>query len=383
MARPKAAGRRTGSLVERSPGRWLVRWFIGKDAAGKRQYDSKTIVGNKKDAEAFLATVVVAVDKGTYVAPSKKTLGEWLNAWLDHEAKRKISVTTLKNYRMRLKTIIANIGHIKLSALTDDHIQEQYSKMLDEQKLDPRTVHYSHTVLKQALRRAVKKKFLMQNPCDDLVLPRQVRSVMVVWTEPQVSLFLEQTKDDEFHLFWHLLFATGLRPQEAFALKWENLDGGKLRVQRGLTKTETYGVYEVGQTKTKNGDRTVTLPEATIAKLKAHKAAQAAQMLAAGPAYARDGFVFADERGKHLYPPTLTNRWLKLVARSGLPRMTMYGCRHTHATILLRACVNPKVVAERLGHGSVVITLNQYSHVLPDTQEGVAAKIDGLLFKTA
>jgi integrase len=306
---------------------------------------------------------------------------EYLTFWLDHVAKPAISATTLKNYRFRLKPIIDHLGHLKLNQLTDTALQKEYTRMSDEAKLDPRTVRYTHTVLKQALRRAVKKKLMVENPCEDAILPRQVRSQMVVWTEKQVSLFLEQTKDDSFYLFWHLLFATGLRPQEAQALKWVDLDGAKLRVQCAVIKTDSYGVYEIGQTKTKNGARTVTLPEATVALLKAHKAQQAREILAAGEGYTRNDFVFADERGNHVYPPTLFNRWGKLVERSGLPRMTMYGCRHTHATILLRACVNPKVVSERLGHGSVVITLNTYSHVLPDTQEGVASKVDDLLFK--
>lgn len=383
MARPKSAGRRTGSVTPRGDDRWLVRWFIGRDEAGKRKYDSKTIEGKKKDAEAFLAAQVVAVESNTYVAPSKQTVKEYLTKWLDHVAKRKVSAATLNSYRSRLTPLFERIGHLRLDRISHETIQQEYTRMLDDASLSPATVCHTHVILKQAFRRAVKTRLLVTNPADHVILPRKVREEMVVWDEKQVSIFLDQTKNHRWHMLWHLLFATGMRPQEVFTLKWADIDGGKLRVQRALVTTGTYGVYEVSQPKTKKGRRTITLPEATQAHLKSYKAAQAAQMLSAGEAFTRNDFVFANEAGQHLDPAQVRRSFVGLVKRSKLPVIRLYGARHTHATILLRACVNPKVVSERLGHSSVVITLDTYSHVLPDTQEEVAAKLDALLFKVS
>lgn len=206
---------------------------------------------------------------------------------------------------------------------------------------------------------------------------------MSVWIEEQVTTFLGLTAGTTMGPLWHLLFATGMRPQEALALKWADLDGSTFRVVRALKTTLKYREYEVGEVKTKRGKRPIVLPAETLRVLQAHRRTQAAVILAAGGAYKRLDFVFADAEGGFIDPVYVARRFKTAVKRSKLPKIRLYDARHTHATILLRACVNPKIVADRLGHASVVITLDTYSHVLPDTQEEVAAKLDGLLFSRA
>jgi Site-specific recombinase XerD len=377
----KQKARRVGTVEARGENRWLVRVFLGRDDLNKRKYAAKTVLGSRKDAEMTLATMVAAQDQGTFVAPSKQTLGDFLTQWLDNDVSMKVSEGTLVTYRQRLTTdIIKPLGHHRLDKVTSQMIQAQYRKLTAE-GLGSRSVQYTHVLLRTALKKAVGLRLLNINPTEHATVPKREHREMSVWVEEQVSTFLGLAAGHALFPLWHLLFATGLRPQEALALKWGDLDGNKLRVQRALKTTSVYKAYEVGETKTKRGKRSVTLPAETMVVLQPHRRTQAAAMLKGGASYKRNDYIFADDEGEHLSPPNVARQWKTLVKRSKLPAIRLYDTRHTHATILLRACVNPKVVADRLGHASVVITLDTYSHVLPDTQEEVAVKLDTLLFK--
>jgi integrase len=379
MAKQKA--RRVGTIEARGDNRWLVRVFLGRDDTGKRKYAAKTVEGSRKEAETALSTMVSQQDQGTFVAPSKQTLGDFLTAWLDNDVSLKVTEGTMVTYRQRLTNdIIKPLGHHRLDKVTPQMIQAQYRKLAEE-GLSGRSIQYTHVLLRTALKKACGMRLLNQNPTEHVTVPKKEHREMSVWIEEQVTTFLGLTAEHALYPLWHLLFATGLRPQEALALKWADLDGGKLRVQRALKTTLKNGVYEIGSTKTKRGTRSVTLPAETLSVLQAHRRAQAVAILKAGASYKRNDFIFAEETGEHLGPQNVARQWERAVKRSKLPKIRLYDTRHTHATVLLRACVNPKVVADRLGHASVVITLDTYSHVLPDTQEEVAVKLDQLLFK--
>ncbi len=380
----KQKARRVGTIEPRGDNRWLVRVFLSRNEEGKRVYASKTVVGSRKEAETALSTMVAQQDQGTFVAPSKQTLGDYLTRWLDNDVSMKVTEGTMVGYRQRLTgDIIKPLGHLRLDKVTSQMIQAQY-RTLTEGGLGARSVQFTHVLLKTALKKAVGLKLINQNPAEHATVPKKEHREMSVWDEAQVSTFLGQTAGHLLFPLWHLLFATGLRPQEALALKWADLDGGKLRVQRALKTTLKYKVYEVGETKTRRGKRTVTLPQETLGVLKSHRSKQAAGILSKGSLYQRaNDYIFADETGEHLSPVNVARQWKTAMKRSGLPLIRLYDTRHTHATVLLRACINPKVVADRLGHASVVITLDTYSHVLPDTQEEVATKLDSLLFKRA
>jgi integrase len=382
MAKQKA--RRVGTIESRATDRHLVRVFLGRNAEGKRQYASRTVEGTRKDAENVLAAMIAQQDTGAFVAPSKQTLGDYLTKWLEHDVSMKVSQGTLASYRQRLiADIVEPLGHHRLDKVTSQMIQAQYKKLQDG-GLGARSISYTHTLLKTALKKAVGLRMISQNPCEHATVPKKEHREMSVWNEAQVATFLGSTKDTVLHSLWHTLFATGLRPQEALALKWADLDAGKLRVQRALKTTLKYREYVVGETKTKRGKRTVALPAASVAVLQEHRRTQLVGMMKAGADYKRHDYIFADALGGFMDPVFISRKFKTAVKRAssaaGLPSIRLYDARHTHATILLRACVNPKVVADRLGHASVVITLDTYSHVLPDTQEEVAAKLDGLLF---
>jgi integrase len=274
------------------------------------------------------------------------------------------------------------IGHLKLDRVAHQTIQALYKALQDELKYSPRTVRYTHTVLSQAFKKAVAWRVLSHNPCDNVTLPKKEGIEQQVWTAEQVNEFLSTTREHPCHALWELLLNTGMRPGEAFGLKWADLEGNRIRVQRAVIESQEKGQYTIGEPKTTKSRRTVTLTDSTLQALKAHRAHQAEEFLAAGETYQRQDFIFANQKGGSLNIHAVDTRWETCVRKSGLPRITLYGCRHTHATVLLKAKVNPKIVSERLGHASIVITLDTYSHVLPDMQDEVVTKL-GMLTATS
>jgi integrase len=238
-------------------------------------------------------------------------------------------------------------------------------------------------VLSQAFKKAVAWRVLANNPCDSVTLPKKECVERQVWTPEQVNTFLNATREHPWYSLWEILLNTGMRPGEAFGLKWSDLEGNKIRIQRAVVESREKGRYTLGEPKTKKSKRTVTLAESTLYALRAHRARQAGEMLAAGESYNRQDFMFATSKGSFLNIHAVDTRWETCVRKSGLPRITLYGCRHTHATVLLMAGVNPKIVSERLGHASIVITLDTYSHVLPDMQDEVVTKLGMLTARGA
>jgi integrase len=379
MAKQKPpAGRKPGQIVSRGPDRWLVRVYVGINEEGKRRYVSKVISGKFKQAQAYLGTQLSSLEQRTFVPPAKQTVREFLRSWLDDTASQKVSASTLRSYRERLKAVEQRIGHLKLDRVAHQTIQALYKALQDELKYSSRTVRYTHTVLSQAFKKAVAWRVLPHNPCDNVTLPKKEGVERQVWTTEQVNTFLNATREHPWHALWELLLNTGMRPGEAFGLKWGDLEGSRIRVQRAVIESQEKGQYTIGEPKTKKSRRTVTLADSTLQALKAHRAHQAEEILAAGETYQRQDFIFPNQKGGFLNIHAVDARWETCVRKSGLPRITLYGCRHTHATVLLMAAVNPKVVSERLGHASIVITLDTYSHVLPDMQEEVAAKLGAL-----
>ena len=176
---------------------------------------------------------------------------------------------------------------------------------------------------------------------------------------------------------------TGLRRGELLGLRWQDvdLDGGKLAVRQSLEQTKAGGLA-FKQPKTQKGRRVVTLPPIAVEALRRHRADQARERLLLGPAYEDHGLVLAQADGRPVNPEDVTRAFKRLARKAGVRPLSLHKLRHTHATLLLGANVHPKVVSERLGHATVGITLDTYSHVLPHLQEEAARKIDALLARS-
>jgi integrase len=382
MPRPKKR-RSRGQIQSRGLDKWLVRIFRGADpVTGKRIYTAQTVDGSKKDAEKALTEMLRELDTGTFIEPSKVTLGAYLEKWL--ETKTDVTASTLSDYRTRLrKDVIPYIGPIQLDQLNAMHVDTLYNKtLLKERGLGGRTIQYTHTVFRMALEQAVHWGLLRKNPTDRATLPKTGRKQALRYLTPeQARTLLEKTRGTPYGALWTVLLTTGLRPQEALALKWSDLEGSSVIVRRVMRRGERQVWVPVEATKTAQGRRKVLLPPQTLAELAEYRIWLAKQILRKGKDYNREGdWMFPNRNGSPLHLSWVRRKWQQALSDAGLPAVRLYDARHTHATTLLLSRVPAKVVSERLGHSRVGITLDVYSHVLPEMQEQAAAAIGEAFF---
>ncbi len=373
-----------GQLIERGKNKWLVRVYLGEDDGGKRRYHNKTIHGNKKEAQAYLNKCLREKDTGTFIEPSKELFSKYLEYWLQNVAKTRVREKTFHSYEKTANNYIKpGLGDIKLSHVTPALIQELYNKLLDK-GLSPRTVRYTHSVLRSALQQAVKWGLLYRNPALLVELPRDKAKEMLVFTPEEARIFMDAVVYSKWKALFSLLLSSGMRPGEALGLKWGDVDfeGKRITINRTLMRTQGGG-WKLEEPKTSRSRRTIPIPSTVMKDLEEHKKAQAAEKLRAKPGkYTDHGFVFTSENGEPANHKNIVRRFFKpLLEGAGLPDIRLYDLRHTCATLLLSAGVNPKIVSERLGHASITLTLDTYSHVLPNMQEAAADKLESMLFK--
>jgi len=369
-----------GQIIRRGKNKYLVRIPLGSSADGKRLYHNKTINGTKKDAQRYRTKILRKRDLGELVEPSKELLGLYLERWLETAARPRIAPSTFATYSNYVSIYLKpGLGDKGLSELEALEIQEFYNGLGDK-GLSPKTVKNIHGVFTNALKQAVKWQLIRTNPADHVDLPKDERREMQVFTREQAAQFMEATIYSPHKALFSLLLSSGMRPGEALGLKWGDVDmkAGRVHVQRALSKTKTGWVLR--EPKTARSRRAIPLPPSVMNDLKEHRAAQLEERLKTGSYNDRD-LVFADRTGEPLSPKEVYRKhFIPLLRDAGLPKIRMYDLRHTCATLLLAAGENPKVVSERLGHASITLTLDTYSHVLPDMQDRATAKLENILF---
>jgi integrase len=281
------------------------------------------------------------------------------------------------------------IGSVKLQKVTGATLNGLYARLAEtgrkngKRGLSPATVHHVHSCLHRAFRDAVRWGYLQRNPADAADPPRQrgtERREMKTWTAEQLRAFLAFTKDEPLYSLWHTLAMTGMRRGEGLGLRWEDVDfeAGRLAVRRALIPSGRDVV--VSEPKTARGRRSIAIDPETVSVLRAQAARQLVQQAQWQEGWTDSGYVFTLENGEHLNPEAVTRWFRQAVRKSMLPKIRLHDLRHTHATLALQADVHPKVVSERLGHATVSITLDTYSHAIPALQEEAAALIAGLVF---
>jgi len=371
-----------GQIIKRAENTWLVRIFTGRDGNGKRLYLNKTIHGTKKDAQQWLTAKLRDNDMGLSIKPASISLNDYLDKWLKEAARPRLREATFNSYELYLKKHIRpKLGSRRLADIKPLELQRVINEMTGD-SYAPRTVRYAHTILYSALKQAVRWQMLSMNPCNAVELPRQTRSEMKAFSPAEARTFLEAAKGNKHGLVLAFALSTGMRPEEYLALKWSDVDliKGTATVQRTLIWRKGGGWY-FGEPKTSKSRRTVPLPGNILPELQAHKREQAATMLKLGAAYERNELIFTADGGKPLYYGHLTKRhFYKILEKAKLPRIRLYDLRHSCAMLLLAAGVNPKIVSERLGHSSIMLTLDIYSHVLPDMQREATDKLSTMLY---
>jgi integrase len=373
------SSRPRGTIVARGTARWLVRVSLGQDTNGRRVRINRTVHGNKTDALRLLTMMLKGADDGFSITPNRETLGEWFNEWLGTWC-REVSDRTLDDYRQLVRryfprTLLAK----KLEAVTAADVQQLLNRLTDT-GLAARTVRYVHATIRRALYVAMRQGRVARNVATLAKPPRLKRREMRAFDPASARLFLDAAQGTRYEALWHVLLTGGLRPAEAFGLRWLDVQDDKLRVQRSLVRVRG-GDWRLLEPKSQRSRRVVVLPASAVRSLHWHRVRQAQERLKLGSDYHDANLVFANEFGGPLHLNNITVRHFKpLLRAAGLPDMRIYDLRHSAATLRLANGENPKVVAEMLGHASVVLTLDTYSHVLPDMQAASAARLEDMLF---
>jgi integrase len=370
-----------GQIYKRGERIRQVRIFLGRDANGKQIFHRKTIHGTKKDAERYLTAVRREMDLGTFVEPTAMSVNEYLDRWLRDAARPRVSRRTADGYAGLLDRYIRkSLGHKRLDKLQPLDIQAVYGAM-QTRGLSARIVRHAHSALHNALKQAVKWGLLPRNPSDSVELPKVPHKERRVLSPREASEFLKAAAMMPHGLIFEFALITGMRPEEYLALQWADVDFERhtAQVRRALVRHKKSWSFE--EPKTARSRRTIYLPAPLLQKLSAHKRRQAEARLKLGSAWQAFDLIFCSEEGTPLTIPNITYRYFRpILTKAKLPRIRLYDLRHSCATLLLIAEENPKVVSERLGHSTIVLTLDTYSHVLPTMQQQATARLEKLLY---
>ena len=311
-------------------------------------------------------------------------LNEHLDNWLKI-IKMRVAEQTYDSYESILRIHVRDrIGSLKLGNIKLHDVQKIYNEM-EIQGLSARTIRYAHAVLAMALKKAVELNYIIKNPCEFAELPKHIKKETKAFTPQEASIFLRHSKNVKNGFIFEFALMTGMRPEEFLSLKWSdvNLKTGNVFVKRALVWRKGGG-YKFCEPKTKKSRRSIPLPKSLLANLKKHRKKQLEHIAETEKAYESLDLIFATEIGTPLHYRNITLRhYNKILEAANLNEegFVLYSLRHSCATLLLLSGENPKVVSERLGHSSVKMTLDTYSHVLPDMQESASEKLDNLLYQ--
>lgn len=382
-----------GTIYQRPDGRWAAQITIGYDPSTgkpKRQtfYGKTWAEVNEKITKARYEQQI-----GALIEPTKITLGEWLDIWLNNYKKMKIEKTTLGSYDTLIRTHIKPvIGGIQLRQLQPSNLQAFYNflqekgRKKDSGSLSPRTIHYIHTIISAALKQAVKEGFIIRNPAEATELPKMKKADVEPLTIEEVNGFLETIKTDRLFPAFCLALKTGLRRGEILGLRWQDIDfkGKKLHVRQTLVEAREPGEKKkvtllFKPPKTEKSKRTIPLTDDIIKLLKAHKAKQNEEKLFFGKKYHDNGLVFCSEDGKPIWPRNFLRRFTNLQKKAGIEHHRLHALRHTFATLLLAEGEELRNVQELLGHERISTTADIYAKVLEESKRKAVSKLDSIV----
>ncbi len=375
-----------GSIINRPIGsdRYSIILEVKDPITGKRKRRWHSFQGTKRQANVECARLITELKNGTAIEPNKMTVALFFEKWLEH-IKTQVAPRTAERYaEIAQKNIVPVLGTVILTKLAPVTISTAYSTLLSSGRrksaggLSPRTVHHCHRVLKQALLQAVKWQILARNPADAVDPPKVERAQMTTYDLSQTGSLIEALRGTEVFLPTVLAVLLGLRRGEVAALRWRNVDLDRGQVAIVESAEQTKAGIRLKPPKSGRA-RTVALAPTIVQELRAHRLEQAQDLLKLGMGLSADTFVCTRPDGEMMEPVWITQEWIRRIKGTGLPAYRFHDLRHAHATHLLASGAHPKVASERLGHSSVGITLDLYSHVLPGMQEGAANAADEAL----
>ncbi|MBY6276793.1 tyrosine-type recombinase/integrase [Parageobacillus thermoglucosidasius] len=393
------------SIQRRGKSSFLLVVEAGYDAKGKRLRRTKTI---RIEDEALLKTTKklrdylneellkfkVEVEAGEYIAPEKMKLADFIKEWETKYAVKELSETTLNNYLSHIKNhILPALGHMRIDQIKPVHIVNflDQIKRADGKKkpLSTRTIENAYLTIRNILQRAVEWQIIKSNPASAVKKPKSKKEAVKevqVYDEKEVEALFRAVQNEPFHwrIFTTLAIAAGLRRGELLGLEWSNVDleNGVIRINKAIVKGRKGSVEK--SPKTKKSNRLVSLPNSVIAELKLYRRHWLKQKLQAGDLWKEEKeYLFCNIDGRHFYPTTPTTWWRRFTKRAGIRYIRLHDLRHTSATLLINQGVHAKIIAERLGHSDIRVTMDIYGHALQKADHEAANKLDHLFTNTS
>ncbi len=370
-------GNGEGSIYRRKDGRWVGQYLVYTTGGPKYRY----LYGKTRQAVAEKLTKAMADrDRGLYFDSGTLNVANYMPRWLSDAVQGTVRRSTYARYEeITRRHIIPALGRIRLKNLTPAHVRGLYQEKL-RTGLAPRTVQYIHATLHKALKQAVADGLIPRNVTEAVKAPRPTKKEIRPLNEVQARALLEAAHSDRLEALYVVAITAGLRQGEILGLRWHDLDldADKLAVRRSLSVTKDGPAFQ----SPKNGKgRSVRLTRQAVEALKYHRAAQNEERLRLGTLWQDHGLVFPGHSGQPMRASSLTSgSFLRLLKRAALPKNTRFhDLRHTCATLLLSKGTHPKIVQELLGHATISITLDTYSHVLPNMQDRAVTDMESVL----
>lgn len=369
----KKRGNGEGWIRQRSDGRWNVGISFWTTEGIRRRETTKKTHG---EALKWLDGIKREIFGGPVISSENPRLGEYLESWLEESVRGDVSTRTYRFYRSSVTAHIAPaLGHVKLRSLDARRIQSFYGAKL-KQGLAQKTRRDIHTTLRKALKQAAAWGMLQSNPTESVRVPRGAGKIRTItpFSLADLDAIKAAAEGKRIPAIYPFAAATGLRPQEVCALTWEDLtlpERGPGRVNVDKAVKEGENGYYIGPPKNDHSYRSVDFSEGMVALLRRHRSALNEERLAAR-VWREGGYVFPHSRGGFMDRHTLSRLFAPVRAAAGLEGHSFRDFRHTFATLLFQRGKHPKEVQHLLGHSSIKITMDTYSHYIPSEHQGAA-----------
>lgn len=376
-----------GTIRKRSDGRWEARYTVGFDPATGKQKQKSIYGKTQKEVRERLAEITTELDDGTYMEPTKNTVSEWLEVWLETYVRFSVKPYTLDAYQRVCRNYLSPaLGMLRLSALTAPQIQRFYNSLLMEKNLSPKAVRNIHGIFHRAMEQAVKLGMIRSNPTELCDLPKARRKDIHPMEQDKIGAFLTAIKGNKYELLYLVTLFTGMRQGEVLGLTWDCVDftHNTLYVNKQLQKTKKVGgSYTLAPTKNSRA-RMVTAAPSVMALLKKQRSSQAqAQLLAGSEWENRWGLVFTNELGGHLTHFTVYKHFKEAVKAIGLDEERFHDLRHSYAVAAIESGDDIKTVQSNLGHATASFTLDVYGHVSQKMRQQSAERMEQFIRKVS
>lgn len=365
-------GNGEGTLRERSDGRWEAIYTLGYGPDGRLK--RKSVYGRTQaEAIAKLDALKQQITSGTYT-DNRLRLDAYLDQWLDHK-KRNLKPSTHAKYAYCVEHAKNQIGGTPLKKVKPLHIQNAIANIADTAGTP--TANNVRRVLHNAFKQALRWQLIARNPVEAVDPLKEEKRQMTLWTVAQAAKFLEHAQVHRLHALFYVAMSTGMRRGELLGLRWSDITGNTIHIRQTLVRA---GKELVASTpKTKSGERRIAVADDVLSVLQNHKRRQDAESAEAADIWVGSGLVFADELGDHLEPYTITRALNAIAKTAKIPAMRFHDLRHLHASMCIRNGMDPKTLADRLGHARASFTLDTYTHLFQDRQEAPPVSLNAFL----